>query len=265
VEQPRNARTPGASAQAEYERRRRKDAASNRRNLPRLLVFVAATSVIAFVTVVVGASFLEDQLRTIASPYVDGDAETESMFESWHVYLAATVIALGLASSVVSAAYRPRQSTEAWRIGAEGERRTARLLQELPSSYRVLHDLEMPRSKANIDHIVIGPSGVFTVETKSYRTGVQIKGGRVYGSGRNLDGVVQQARRQAAAVAALAGVSVVPIVCVHRGAVKIEGPFQTPVVDGVRFCSGPQLSKVISGTSGALSDHSIQEIEQKFD
>jgi hypothetical protein len=57
----------------------------------------------------------------------------------------------------------------AWRKGAQGEHRMARQLRKL-DRYRwlVLHDVTVPGSKANIDHLLIGPPGVFTVNTKNH-------------------------------------------------------------------------------------------------
>jgi Nuclease-related domain len=57
--------------------------------------------------------------------------------------------------------FRPSPDAWAWRRGAGGERRTARLLEPLErQGWVVLHDLAVPGSRANIDHLVIGPSGV---------------------------------------------------------------------------------------------------------
>jgi hypothetical protein len=54
-----------------------------------------------------------------------------------------------------------------WRAGAEGERRVADALRCLPSDqWTVLHDLPIGDRGANVDHLVIGPGGVFTVNTK---------------------------------------------------------------------------------------------------
>jgi hypothetical protein len=51
-----------------------------------------------------------------------------------------------------------------------GERRTARLLGPLKQhGWAILHDLAVPGSRANIDHLVIGPGGVFVVDSKQYR------------------------------------------------------------------------------------------------
>jgi len=61
------------------------------------------------------------------------------------------------------------QSTKAWGRGAEGERKVARLLNTLvPEGIAVLHDRRIPRTKANIDHIAIAPSGIYIVDSKRY-------------------------------------------------------------------------------------------------
>jgi hypothetical protein len=52
------------------------------------------------------------------------------------------------------------------RIGYDGELATAQELNQLMRhGYYVFHDLQA--ENFNIDHIVIGPAGVFAVETKS--------------------------------------------------------------------------------------------------
>jgi hypothetical protein len=53
---------------------------------------------------------------------------------------------------------------ERWVRGAAGEERVGRILDAL-DGWQVYHDLATGRG--NIDHVIIGPAGVFTVETKS--------------------------------------------------------------------------------------------------
>ncbi|MFI6705380.1 nuclease-related domain-containing protein [Nonomuraea sp. NPDC050478] len=54
-----------------------------------------------------------------------------------------------------------------WRNGAAGQPATARRLRTLElAGYTVLHDLAIPRSNTNIDHLVIGPTGVFVIDSK---------------------------------------------------------------------------------------------------
>jgi hypothetical protein len=66
--------------------------------------------------------------------------------------------------------FQPSPDAVAWQRGAAGERRTARLLDPLErQGWAVLHDLALPDSRANLDHLVIGPGGVFVIDSKQYR------------------------------------------------------------------------------------------------
>jgi hypothetical protein len=61
------------------------------------------------------------------------------------------------------------QSTTAWAVGAEGERRVGAWLDTLTSAGAlVLHDRRVLRSKAKIDHLVVAPSGVWVIDSKHY-------------------------------------------------------------------------------------------------
>jgi Nuclease-related domain len=135
--------TPGASAQAEYQRRRAVERAAWARTRP---LRIAAT-------VLAGVGGL----------------------------LAAAVAGLpqptGLLVTLVTAGgawwrlrFRPSPETLAWQRGAEGEHHVARLLEPLvQAGWGVSHDLRIPGSKANVDHLVTGPPGVFAIATKHYR------------------------------------------------------------------------------------------------
>lgn len=73
------------------------------------------------------------------------------------------------------------QSTAAWAVGALGEQRLGRRLNELAGeSVRVLHDRRIPGTRANIDHIAITPTGIYVIDAKRYvgkRPALQIEGG----------------------------------------------------------------------------------------
>jgi hypothetical protein len=59
----------------------------------------------------------------------------------------------------------------AWRIGAEGEELVGRNLGRLtkrPPEWRVLHAIPVGTRGADIDHLVIGPGGVFSLNTKHH-------------------------------------------------------------------------------------------------
>jgi hypothetical protein len=62
------------------------------------------------------------------------------------------------------------QSTRAWATGARGEELLATRLDTLAvSGVLTLHDRRIPRTRANIDHIAVGPTGVFVLDAKRYR------------------------------------------------------------------------------------------------
>lgn len=61
-----------------------------------------------------------------------------------------------------------RRDFAAWSQGAEGEEVVGKVLEDLAGEdWRVIHDVSFGRG--NIDHIVVGPGGIFTIETKSRR------------------------------------------------------------------------------------------------
>ena len=62
------------------------------------------------------------------------------------------------------------RAARAWRRGAQGERVIADVLEsELPDEFHVFNDVRLPGRTANIDHLVVGPSGVFVLNTKNSR------------------------------------------------------------------------------------------------
>lgn len=55
-----------------------------------------------------------------------------------------------------------------WYRGALGERRVGRILTGLGPDWRVLHAVPHGDGDADIDHLVIGPPGVFTISTENH-------------------------------------------------------------------------------------------------
>ena len=66
------------------------------------------------------------------------------------------------------------QSTRAWAIGAVGEEKLARALAGVPG-IRMLHDRRVPGTRGNIDHLVVGPAGVFVVDAKHLKGLITIR------------------------------------------------------------------------------------------
>ncbi|MBG6237667.1 hypothetical protein IWX78_000610 [Mycetocola sp. CAN_C7] len=60
-------------------------------------------------------------------------------------------------------------SGTAWYLGAQGELAVGRMLDALPAGWTVFHALPVGTKEADIDHLVVGPGGVFTINTKHHR------------------------------------------------------------------------------------------------
>jgi hypothetical protein len=142
--------------------------------------------------------------------------------------------------------FQPSPDAIARRRGAAGERRTARLLEPLERhGWVVLHDLSVPGSRANLDHLVIGPGGVFVIDSKQYRGGLQLdSAGRLWHGGYPLApalSAVSFEADRAAQVLPDPGVAVVPIVAVHG----VQVPWGKVVNDGVPVVSGRRLPSLL--------------------
>ena len=82
------------------------------------------------------------------------------------IVLCLAIIATGIFVIVIGRLF---QAFRRLNRGERGELRTAEVLEDLrPHGYRVVHDIA--RDGFNIDHVLVGPAGVFAVETK-FRSG----------------------------------------------------------------------------------------------
>ncbi|WP_210479400.1 nuclease-related domain-containing protein [Naasia sp. SYSU D00948] len=105
--------------------------------------------------------------------------------------------------------------TKVWAQGAEGERAVGERLDWLDEAV-VLNDRRVRRpngrlSRANIDHLVITPTGVWVIDAKTHRGKLEVRrsGGlfsprveRLFINGRDRTGLIDGVRRQVDAVAA---------------------------------------------------------------
>lgn len=101
--------------------------------------------------------------------------------------------------------------------GARGEERVAGLLETLPEGWHVFHDFVA--GGHHVDHVAVGPAGVYSVETKNWRGRVTAEKGEILVDGALPDrSPLMQAVAEAKAVkAALKGrgcdVEVAPVLC----------------------------------------------------
>jgi len=196
---------PGASAHTEYRRRRATELAAWTHSLPWRIAAVLAVGLAA---------------RLLAAQFVSHLAAP-----------AGAIVAAGLAWRL---RFRVTPDTMAWRRGAAGERRTARLLAPLERhGWAVLHDLAIPGTQANIDHLVIGPGGVLAIDTKQYRGRLWLDHDGLLWHGRHL--LVATLRKlrwaadQADELLGIADIQILAIMAVHGANV----PWGQLTADGV--------------------------------
>ncbi len=220
---------PGGSAQAQWRRARAAEWAAWTRTLP--------WRVAAILIIGAGGGVFGSQLAPRLSLAAGG--------------LAAVATGWGLR-------FRPSPDAVAWRRGAAGERRTARLLTPLEQQgWAVLHDLAIPGSRANIDHLVIGPGGVFVIDSKQYRGRLQLDAvGKLWHGRHPLAptlGAVSWEADQAAKVLPDPGVVVLPIVAVHGAQV----PWGKVVTDGVPVLPARRLPNMLCALPAVLGPERV--------
>lgn len=155
-------------------------------------------------------------------------------------------------------------AAEMWEKGAAGERVVQEMLAQLPPEWAVFHDLHWPgRARANIDHLVVGPCGVFVIDAKNWSGSLQIRNGVLRQNGYRRDAVVDSAREAAVAVASLAGPltesTVTPILC-FTGEAAVEG-----TQSGVILCSASNLVKMLLERPVALTPEELGYLRFELD
>jgi hypothetical protein len=154
--------------------------------------------------------------------------------------------------------FRPSPDATAWRRGAAGERRTARLLNPLERhGWAVLHDLALPGSRSNLDHLVIGPGGVFVIDSKQYRGRLQLdSSGRLWHGRYPLAPIfraVDLEADQAAQILPDPGVAVIPILAVHGAQV----PWGKVVMEGVPVVPARRLPSMLRTLPAVLGPERV--------
>jgi hypothetical protein len=152
--------------------------------------------------------------------------------------------------------FRPSEQARSWRRGAEGERHTARLLDRLVrDGYVVFHDLAVPgNTSANVDHLVIGPSGLFVIDSKQWTGSVhQSSDGLAWHNHYPLEQTLETVRWEAEAVGRLLGTRIHALLCVHGAHVHGGGLH----AQGVAIVPASLLRSAL-GYDRVLSDANVE-------
>jgi Nuclease-related domain len=220
---------PGASAQACYRRHRAAEWAAWTRSLPWRAVAALAAGV---------------GIGLLAAPVVP--------------HLAGPAGLLAAAALAWLLRFRVSPETCAWRRGAAGERHTARLLRRLEQrGWVVLHDLAVPGSRANIDHVAIGPGGVVVIDSKQYRGRLRLDESGCLWHGRYLLTAALRAVRweadQADEVLGVADITVGAIVAVHGASV----PWGRLEADGVTVAAARRVADLLGALPPILGPERV--------
>jgi hypothetical protein len=117
--------------------------------------------------------------------------------------------------------------------------------------------LGRPGSRANVDHLVIGPGGVFVIDSKQYRGRLQMDpSGRLWRGRYPLAPTVRAASFEADRAAQVLpdpGMAVVPIVAVHGAQV----PWGKVVIDGVPVVPAKRLPDMLRQLPAVLGPERV--------
>lgn len=159
-------------------------------------------------------------------------------------------------------AERLARYAEDWEKGAEGESRTAERLGRLGAEWTCLHDLKWPgRQLANIDHIAVGPGGIFVIDSKNWSGRVAVKDGVLRQNGYQRETAVVGCAESALAVGSLVPEyleAVKPVLCFTR-----DDPVEGWARD-VMLCSTENLVEMLMGRPALLSDVEVTAIAARL-
>ena len=145
----------------------------------------------------------------------------------------------------------------------EDRRSTGESLERLGTKgYLVLADRVAPGLTGTIGHLVIGPGGVFVVETRDQTGRIRIRGDQLV-VGRLSHSVGGQLRAQVAAVATAlgpildgTGAGVVPLICMRYA----EMPLLNRTVAGIPLLRESQLARRISRSTPVLDGSTVSRL-----
>jgi hypothetical protein len=165
----------------------------------------------------------------------------------------------------VARALRVKTDERSWRIGADAEEEVARRLDGLGPHWRVLHAIPVGDRDSDIDHLVIGPAGVFTINTKHHPdANVWVRGDTFKVNGQNQH-YVRNSRHEAQRAARLLSAKALFDV-EARGIIAVMGAShgftvkEQPADGAVTVVTRRALAKHLTGMPDLLGWPSIERI-----
>jgi len=161
-------------------------------------------------------------------------------------------------------AERLLRHAELFEKGAAGERAVGALLDSLPPEWTVLHDVRWPgRERANVDHVLIGPTGIYVIDSKNWSGQITLHRGVLRQNGYHRTKAVAGASDAAAAIGSLVPSldphMFTPVIC-FAGDSAASG-----IVDGVLVCHVDNLSGVVTSRPRVLSPEWLTFLQFELD
>ncbi|GIH78791.1 nuclease-related domain-containing protein [Planobispora longispora] len=182
---------------------------------------------------------------------------------SWRMGVTAA-IAAAIADTVVRA--RSNSTVPAWRRASVAERRTEAQLKGLERrGYRTLHARAIPDSDAQIDHLVVGPTGIYAVDSEKWdkRLPVRAQSHRKlflgpFSQKARLDEARWEASRASELIGAELGreIMVIPSLAIYGPAI----PWKVLNIREVDVFDGGHVRKWITKRERSLTDAEISRI-----
>ncbi|MGN0886006.1 MAG: nuclease-related domain-containing protein [Candidatus Spyradenecus sp.] len=147
--------------------------------------------------------------------------------------------------------------------GARGEEIAAGELSHLPDSWTVFNGLLLPNGR-DIDHVAVGPQGVFVIETKHWSGEVSIDAGQILANGRPIDkSPILQVRH---ALVAVAQEAEIPQEQLHGVLCFIGHKFENGPerADEILVCSHLSLVQALTALPATLSPTEIAQVVSRL-
>ena len=110
------------------------------------------------------------------------------------------IFGLLFALALARPAFRQYVRATRYRKGIRGEELVSTLLACLSDDFYLVNDVTLPGHRGNIDHVLVGPCGVVTIETKNYRGVIKCDRDQWFVDGRRIKSISRQVTRGAMAV-----------------------------------------------------------------
>ncbi len=156
---------------------------------------------------------------------------------------------------------RVHNTERAWRRGAMGEEEVARRLRTLGEEWRVIHSVPVGAHDTDIDHVVIGPPGVFTLNTKNHLgKRVTVYERVIYVSGTKQPYITKsraEGRRAAKLLSAACGftVNVTPVVVIMASELIVKA-----LPSDVAVVGRKQIARWLANQPPRIGPHQVAAI-----